>query len=54
MTLTEMLKKKPEKVLWYAIRGMLPKNKLRDPRMKRVKIVAGTTIDYDHFKPVNL
>ena len=54
MTLTEMLKKKPEKVLWYAIRGMLPKKKLRDPRMKRVKIVAGTTIDYDHFKPVSL
>lgn len=54
MTLAEMLAKKPEKVLWYAVRGMLPKNKLRDGRMKRVKIIVGTTTDYDNFKPISL
>jgi len=54
MTLAEKLQKKPTDVLWFAIRGMLPKNKLRDPRMKRVKLVIGTTTQYDHFKPVSL
>jgi large subunit ribosomal protein L13 len=53
-TLAEMMQKKPTDVLWYAIRGMLPKNKLRDARMKRVKIVVGTTTQYDNFKPVSL
>jgi large subunit ribosomal protein L13 len=49
-----MMKKKPTDVLWFAIRGMLPKNKLRDSRMKRVKIVVGTTTQYDNFKPISL
>jgi len=53
-TLAEMMKKKPTDVLWFAIRGMLPKNKLRDSRMKRVKIVVGTTTQYDNFKPISL
>lgn len=53
-TLAEMMQKKPTDVLWYAVRGMLPKNKLRDSRMKRVKIVVGPTTEYDHFKPVSL
>lgn len=53
-TLRELLKKNPSKALWYAVRGMLPKNKLRDARMKRLKMVVGTTTKYDHFKLINL
>ena len=49
-----MLKKNPVKALWYAVRGMLPKNKLRDPRIKRMKLIKGTTTKYDNFKPINL
>jgi len=30
--------KTPEKVLWNAVRGMLPKNKLLTPRLKRLII----------------
>ncbi len=41
MTLREMLEKKPEEVIRLAVRGMLPKNKLRDRRMKRLKVYAG-------------
>ena len=48
------MKKDPTKAMWFAIRGMLPKNKLRAPRMKRVKIIKGTTTKYDNFKPINL
>jgi len=40
-TLKEMLQKKPEEVIRLAVRGMLPKNKLRDRRMKRLKVYAG-------------
>ncbi len=40
-TLKEMLEKKPEEVIRLAVRGMLPKNKLRDKRMKRLKVYAG-------------
>ena len=54
MTLWEMKQKKPTDVLWYAVRGMLPKNKLRDRRMQRLKLDVGTTTKYDNFKPVSL
>ncbi|MBC7074155.1 50S ribosomal protein L13 [Candidatus Parcubacteria bacterium] len=36
-TLKEMLKKDPKKVLKLAVLGMLPKNKLRKRRIKRLK-----------------
>lgn len=54
ITLGELLQKKPEKALWFAVRGMLPKNKLRDRRMKRLKLVVGTTEKYNNFKMINL
>lgn len=37
----EVMKKKPERILREAIKRMLPGNKLRDPRMSRLKIYAG-------------
>ena len=52
--LQTILKKDPIRVLKDAVRGMLPKNKLRDRRMKRFKIIAWTTTKFDHFKPTNL
>ena len=54
MPLKDMLKKKPHRVLELAVRGMLAKNKLRDRRMKRLKVVTWPTAAFDHFKPVNL
>jgi large subunit ribosomal protein L13 len=39
--LRKMLQEKPEEVIRLAVRGMLPKNKLRDRRMKRLKVYAG-------------
>ena len=37
-TLEKMWEKYPLRVLRMAVRGMLPKNKLRDRRLKRLKI----------------
>ena len=36
--LSDMWEKDPTKVLKMAVRGMLPKNKLRDKRLKRLEI----------------
>ena len=50
----DLLKKNPERILKEAVRGMLAKNKLRDKRMKRLKLIVGATEQFDNFKPVNL
>jgi large subunit ribosomal protein L13 len=41
-----MLKRFPERVIYHAVSGMLPKNKLRSPRLKRLKLY--TTPDHPH------
>ncbi len=42
ISLEDQLAKDPTKVLWHAVRGMLPVNKLRDERLNRLKIYAGS------------
>ena len=49
--LQTLLQKKPTDPLWFAVRGMLPKNKLRDSRMKRLKLFTTTTAKYDNLHP---
>ena len=39
--LKDVLEKHPERVLQLAVKGMLPKNKLGDHMLKRLKIYAG-------------
>ena len=48
-TLRWMLQNRPEKVIWYAVRKMLPKNKLRDRRMKRLKIFVWPRHSFNHL-----
>jgi large subunit ribosomal protein L13 len=43
---------KPEKILWNAVYGMLPKNKLRDYRIKRLKIYAAAEHLHKAQQPV--
>ena len=45
-SLEEMMASTPDKVLWLAVRGMLPKNKLRQRRMKRLKMFVGADHKY--------
>jgi large subunit ribosomal protein L13 len=54
INLGNLLKKNPVRAINAAVRGMLTKNKLRDKRMKRMKVVAWPCTTYDHFKPINL
>jgi len=51
MTLSEKLEKNPTEVIELAVRGMLPKNKLLDERMKRLKVYADENHDHEAQKP---
>jgi large subunit ribosomal protein L13 len=51
-TLKEKMVKDPTFALHHAIRGMLPVNKLRDARLERLKIYAGTDHKHEAQKPV--
>ena len=50
-SLKEQMNLDPTVVLEHAIRGMLPVNKLRDGRLERLKIYAGTDHKHEAQKP---
>lgn len=54
ISLRDLLKKKPKRVLEHAVKGMLPKNKLREKRMKRLKLFVGSSDKYDYTNPDKL
>ena len=41
----------PTRVIQLAVRGMLPKNKLRNDRLKRLKVYSGSDHPHDGQKP---
>ena len=41
ITFAQQMAKDPREIIISAVKGMLPKNKLLDPRLKRLKIFAG-------------
>lgn len=49
-----LMDKDPARLLTKVVKGMISKNKLRDKRIKRLKLVVWTTTKYDHFKPLTL
>ena len=44
----QVIDKNPKKVVELAVRGMLPKNKLRDRRMRRIKVFDGEKHPYEN------
>jgi|SRR5665213_1876598 len=50
-TLKEQLERDPTKIIHHSVRGMLPVNKLRDDRLKRLKIYAGSEHKHEAQKP---
>jgi large subunit ribosomal protein L13 len=50
-TLGDQLIKDPASVIIHSVRGMLPVNKLRDERLKRLKVYAGADHQHDAQKP---
>ena len=51
LSFDEVMAKDPTKAIHHAIRGMLPVNKLRDERLKRLKIYAGAEHRHQAQKP---
>jgi large subunit ribosomal protein L13 len=47
----DMQQDAPEKIIWLAVRNMLPKNKMRQKRMARLKIYAGE--EHPHQSQLN-
>ncbi len=43
--------KDPTQVIYHSVRGMLPVNKLRDERLKRLKIYEGSEHNHEAQKP---
>lgn len=50
-TLKEVRQKYPERLIEYAVKGMLPKNKLSDGRMQRLRVFAGESHDHTAQTP---
>ena len=52
-TFKEMNAAKPEKVIELAVKGMLPKNKLSNQIIKKLKIYAGSEHPHEAQQPLN-
>jgi large subunit ribosomal protein L13 len=50
-TAGEIKAKHPERLIEHSVRGMLPLNKLRAPRMKRLRVFAGAEHKQEAHKP---
>jgi large subunit ribosomal protein L13 len=47
----KLINEQPQKVIEHAVSGMLPKNRLKKPRMRRLKVFEGKNHSYkDRFK----
>jgi large subunit ribosomal protein L13 len=53
-SLSEMINKDPTEVIRLSVKGMLPKNKLMDDRLKRLKIFVGDKHGHEAQKPVKV
>ena len=45
----DLLARYPEKIILNAVKGMLPANRLRDDRLARLKIFAGSEHTYQNY-----
>ena len=48
--LWRLLESHPDRVIKFAVSGMLPKNRLRDRRLQRLKVFAGNEHTLSHLK----
>ncbi len=53
-TAKEMLEKKPEFLIFNAVKGMLPKNKLRKKLLTHLRIYKGASHPHQAQKPIEL
>jgi large subunit ribosomal protein L13 len=51
MNLETMLEKNPERVIMKSVKGMLPKNKLGNAMLKKLRVCAGPEHNHISQKP---
>jgi len=51
MNLETMLEKNPERVIMKSVKGMLPKNKLGNAMLKKLRVFAGPEHNHISQKP---
>ncbi len=49
LSLEKIYQRAPERIIYHAVSGMLPKNRLRIKRLKRLKIFCTETHPYTHI-----
>lgn len=47
----KLLKEKPDRMFWLAVRGMLPKNSLGRAQLRKLKVYAGDTHPHEAQQP---
>ena len=52
-TFKDLNEKNPEKIIKNAVKGMLPKNKLRKEIIKKLKVFKGPDHNHESQKPIN-
>ena len=52
-TFKDLNEKNPEKIIENAVKGMLPKNKLRKEIIKKLKVFKGPDHNHESQKPIN-
>ncbi|HDL90023.1 MAG TPA: 50S ribosomal protein L13 [Thermodesulforhabdus norvegica] len=53
-TARQMLEKHPERLIYFAVKGMLPKNRLGRKLLKKLKIYAGPDHPHEAQQPVKV
>ena len=51
-TFQELNIKNPERIIEEAVKGMLPKNKLGNSMIKKLKVFSGTNHDHESQQPI--
>lgn len=54
ITAEKLLEKRPEDIIRFAVRGMLPKNKLGRKLLKKLRVYAGQDHPHEAQQPANL
>lgn len=52
--LKKLMQTKPERVIYYAVKGMLPKNRLARAQLKKLKVYSGSEHPHKAQKPEKL
>ena len=49
VSITKLMKENPKRIIEIAVSGMLPDNRLKSPRMKRLKVFGGPKHRYENI-----